>query len=167
MPPSKAMVAFNMMGIWCLSFAILFSRYGGCARLVLVCSSCNETLKLILVSIGGIILLARITVNQWILGATTNTESRRWSITRMQLFWDKKWGAIFQLKFTLARLDYCSPSERSRPHAASWLSSCLFALASSFLWPANREFQWDSGPPDGCVSEYVFRKALVLQSGHA
>ena len=51
-------MTFNMMGIWCLSFAILFSRrYGGCAGLVL-CSSCNETLKLILVSIGGIILLA-------------------------------------------------------------------------------------------------------------
>ena len=43
---------------WCLSFAILFSRYGwGGKRLVQVCyryrQSCTETVKSILVSIGG------------------------------------------------------------------------------------------------------------------
>ena len=149
----------HMVPIFCHPFLPL----EGCTRLILVCSSCNETLKLILVSIGGIILLARIAVHQWILGATTNTESRRWSITRMRLFWDKKRGAIFQLKFTLARLDYCSPSERSRPHAASWLSSCLFALASSFCDQPIRSF---SETPDLLMDvfpEYVLRKALVLQ----
>ena len=45
-----------------------------------------------------------------------------------------------------------SPSQQTRRHAASWLSSCLFSLASALLWPANRQAQWDSGPPDGYVS---------------